>query len=573
MVLRGVIIVGLATIALAACGGGSDDQKDAKTASGAAGVKKGGVLRIGTTDQITSFNPFLALTLQTGVAIGMTHPQLVQLDYKDGKGYTVVPDFASSWKTSSDGAAITFKVRPNAQWSDGKPLTANDAAWTINTIVKFREGPTGQQASFVEGVRKAEAPDATTVVVRYDKARANALILLASGLPILPEHMWAQHAKGEGRGLRTFRPEAREVVSGGPFLLKSHEKRGTTAFVPNPKFYGPASNAEAVALTFYTNKDSMLEELSAGRLDMVESVPPSAVKTVKRNRSVTVQANDSALQADLFFNANPRKPKHRELLDPRVRSALAQCIDRKQVVDVIFNGYAKPVDTLVGSLGGEFQNPELGPRPYDCDEANRMLDELGYKRGSDGIRVVPAAKDDGEHKMAYEVVTVGQASVYNVDRTVEILRKGWEQIGVKVTQKVAGDETATWDYITGGNDCDPKTSKGYTSWDMDVSYSVAEVDPISTLSGELKETWCAWNFTGSDDPEYDELYKQASTELDAARRKQVLWTMQELYYERAATAPLAEQQDISAYSKKWTGFAPPEVAGYSKRYYTAPHQM
>lgn len=556
----------LALLAAAACTGSGEDSN--------AKGKSGGILRIGTTDDVNSLNPFLALSLQTGVAISMTYPQLVQYDYTTAKGYEIVPDLAESWKTSPDGREITFTLHDGAQWSDKKPMTAQDAAWTINTIVTFAEGPTGQMAPTVEGVEEATAPDPTTLVVRYDEPHGNALDLIASGLPVLPQHIWEKQAAGDGRGLRTFAPEGQSggMVSGGPFLLKDYKRRGTTVYTPNPSFYGPKSNADAVALTFYTNADSMLEDLTSGKLEMVESVPTGGVRAISDRKGINVVTSDSGLQADLFVNANPRKPTHRELLDPRVRRALALCVDRQQIIDVIFNGYATTVETLVGTLGGEFQNTDLGPTERDCAEANRILDGLGYRRNSDGVRVVPATGSEPEHKMDYDAVTVGQGEAYNVDRTVEILRTGFEEIGVRLTQKTIGDETATWTHLTGA-DCDPATSTGYTSWDLNVSYSVAEIDPVNTLSGELKASWCAWNFTGSDNAEYDSLYRQATVEIDPDKRRQILWQMQKIYHDSGATISLAEEQEINAYSTKWTGFTPAEVRGFSKLYYTAPHRV
>lgn len=556
----------IAALALVVAGCGGSGQKSQRSGSSA---PQGGILRIGTTDVVASFNPYNAQTLQTGVANSMVYPQLIQYGYRPKKGYEVIPDFAESWKVSKDGKTIAFHTRPGAKWSDGAPLTARDAAWTINTTVRFVDGPTAQLSPPVTGVRRAEAVDDTTVVVHYDKPLGNALTLLAARLPVLPRHVWEAQAKGNGRGLRTFRPEARPggLVSGGPYRLKQYEKKGTTVYEPNPRPYGPRSNAEAIALTYYTNQDAMLEHLKAGELDLVEEVPSAAVAAVQRDRDLDVVTAGSATQADLFFNSNPRKPAHRELLNPRVKEALAMCVDRRQIVDVVFHGHAQPVETLVGSLGGELQNTELGPRPYDCDRAGRILDELGYRRGSGGIRVVPG--EPGQ-RMAYEVIT-SSVQPFNADRAVEILRKGWERIGVKVTQKVAGDETATWTHLTGA-DCDPKTSKGYDSWDIEVGYSVAEVDPLNTLAGELKASWCVLNFTGYDSPAYDRLHERALTELDPARRKQLVWRMQKLYFDSGATIPLAEEKSIYAYSRKWTGFASPEVRGYSKLYYTAPRR-
>lgn len=571
-----------AVLAVSGCGGSDGDGGNgnaAKTspATGSEGAKQGGVLRIGTVDAITSFNPFIALSLQTGTAINATYAALVQTTYDPDKGFSPVPDFAKSWEVSKGGKRITFKVHEGAKFSDGKPMTAEDAAWSMNTIAKFGDGPTGQVAYLLEGFEKATAPDATTVVVDYESPQPNALISIAQGIQVLPKHIWEKHAQGNGRGMRTYRPESQAggLVSGGPYLLKQFEKSGTTAFIPNPEFYGPKSNAEAVTLTYYTNEDSMVEDFMRDQLDVMESVPTGALKVVEANDNATVKSAIRGLQGDLFMNSNPRKPKNRELLDPSVREAIASCIDRDQIIDVVFQGHAKKVETLVGTLGGPDQNTDLPAREYDCAAGNEILDELGYERGKDGIRVAPATTGQyaqGAHPMSYEIVTVAGAGEFNVDRTTEILRKGLEELGVKVVQKVAGDETATNTYLTGA-DCDPATSTGYTSWDFDLAYSVAEITAVDTLSSELKDSWCAWNFSGFDNPKYDALWAKAAVELDADKRRELLHEMQKIYYDAGAAIPLAEQEAFSAYSNRWAGFIPPELTIGSKLYYTAPYMV
>ncbi len=572
-------LAAIAVLALASGCGGSN--KGSGTAGGSTtgdqSTAQSGILRIGTVDAITSFNPFIALSLQTGTALTATYAQLVGLDYDSARGFTPVPGFAKSWDISNGGKTITFHTYADAKFSDGKPMTAEDAAWSLNMILRYGDGPTGQVSYLLDGITKATAPDPTTVVVNYSAPHSNALLSLAQGIPVLPKHIWAQYATGNGRGLRTYRPESQSggLVSGGPYLLKQYERRGTTVYVPNPNWFGEPSHAKAVALTYYTNEDSMVEDFTRGQLDMIESVPVPALKTLESKPDVTMMSADRGVQADLFFNSNPRKPKNRELLDPRVRRAMDECINRDEIIDVVFQGHAKKVETLVGTPGGEEQDTSLPVTQYDCAAGNRVLDQLGYKRGSDGVRVAPATSGtyaQAAHPMSYEVVTVAGAGEYNVDRTAEIIRKDLQQLGVKVVQKVAGDETATNTYLV-GEDCDPQTSKGYTSWDLDLAYSISEITALDTLSGELKESWCAWNFTGTDNPAYDKLWPQAARELNQDKRRQLLFKMQQIYYDSRATFPLAEKEEPSAYSNGWTGFVRPELAVSSTKYYTAPQQV
>jgi hypothetical protein len=99
-------------------------------------VKEGGVFRLGSSSNIDSLNPFVAFQADAYSTFEYIYPYLVQFNPK----LQFVADFASSWQHSPDGTIWTFHTQPNAKWSDGKPLTAADVAWTGNTILKFKKG-------------------------------------------------------------------------------------------------------------------------------------------------------------------------------------------------------------------------------------------------------------------------------------------------------------------------------------------------------------------------------------------------------------------------------------------------
>src|SRR5436309_13580272 len=119
-------------LAAAGCGGAGGSEGGAPAASSGP-VKTGGILRVGTTSYIDSLNPFIGIESQSYNAYVMTYPQLVQY----GPGLKLVGDWATSWETSADGKTWTFHLKSGGKWTDGVPLTAEDAAWTGNTIVKY----------------------------------------------------------------------------------------------------------------------------------------------------------------------------------------------------------------------------------------------------------------------------------------------------------------------------------------------------------------------------------------------------------------------------------------------------
>ncbi len=222
---------------------------------------------------------------------------------------------------------------------------------------------------------------------------------------------------------------------------------------------------------------------------------------------------------NITWNSNPAKPKNRELLQPAVKKALSMCVDRDQIIDVVFAGYATKVESIVGHISGELENPNLGPLKYDCDAANAALDKLGFKRGTDGIRVAPATTGtnaQAAHPMQYEILTPTSTD-FNVDRELDIVKDGFAKLGVKVTQKVGGDTTATYALQTG--DCNGPASKQYTGFDIAMWDWVGYIDPDFMLSVVTRPQWCSWSDTGANNPAYDKLYNQQGTTVDPAKRQ------------------------------------------------------
>src|SRR6478672_1450274 len=277
-------------LAATACGGSS---------SGGGAVKEGGVFRLGSSSSIDSLNPFVAFQADAYSTFEYIYPELVQYNPK----LQFVPDFARSWQQSTDGLTWTFHTQPNAKWSDGKPLTAADAAWTYSTILKFQAGPTANSAGYVAHMKSATAPNATTLVLTYDRPVANVLSQVQQA-PILPEHIWAQYATGNGKALKTFQNNA-PIVSGGPFILTKYTPKQVALFKKNPAFYGPKPHIDGFGLQFFQTTDAEVTALKSGQLDGVEvPVAPTSVATLK-NAHFMVRSSPGDSFDDFIINSAP----------------------------------------------------------------------------------------------------------------------------------------------------------------------------------------------------------------------------------------------------------------------------
>jgi len=518
---KGLKLAALAgTVAvLAGCGG-----------SGSSGGS-GGTFRLGTSSRIDSLNPYVAFNQDAYSAFEYIYPFLIQYDKANAK---FVPDFATSWKSSDGGKTWTFKTRPDAKWSDGKPMTAEDAAWTINTDVKYKDTGAANSAGLIGHIVNAKTPDPNTLVVNYEAPVGNVLGQFQQ-FAILPKHIWASHTGHNGNDLNKF-ANAAPVVSGGPFKLTKFKKDEIALFERNDAFYGPKPKVDAFGLRMFSNVDTLIAALKAHEIDAIEDVPATGIKTLK-DSGFTISDVPGVDQTDFIFNANQNKTNHRELLNTQVRDAFVHAVDRDHIIKVVFLGHAKPANSIIPAATGAWYNPNLNAETFDIPAANKILDKLGYKKGSDGIRVA-----DG-HKMAYTVIT--PTDVPSTNRTFQILQPDFRKIGVQLTQRSL-DSSAAFDAITAPNN-------KYLNFDLALWDWVGLIDPDFMLSVVTCAQYGGWSDSGYCNKHYDALYSQQQLTPNQEKRKQIVWQMQSFLQQQHPYIWLAATNHVDAVDPKWTG--------------------
>jgi peptide/nickel transport system substrate-binding protein len=519
--LLAALVTGLALITLAAFGAAA---KSSSTSS-----KSGGTFRIGTSSRIDSLNPYVAFNQDAYSTFEYVYPLLVQYD-KSSRRF--IADFATSWKATNGGKTWTFKTRPHAVWTDGKPLTAKDAAWTINTDIKYAAGGAANAAGLIAHIKKASAPNATTLVVNYTKAPGNVLGQFQQ-FAILPQHVWSKYTGHKGNDLKTF--SNLPLVGAGPFELVKFNKNDIALFQRNDSFYGEKPKADAFGLRMFSNEDTLVAALKSHEIDAIEDVPATAIKTL--SKSFNIRSARGVSQNDFIINSNPRKTTHRELLSFKVKEAMAHAIDRKQIIKVVFLGHAKPASSIIPAATGPWYNPSLKPERFDLKLANKLLDQAGLKKGSDGIR-----RANG-HRMSYAMIT--PTDLPSTNRTFQILQPDFRKIGIVLTQR-ALDSTAAFDAITTPNN-------KYLTFDLALWNWVGLIDPDFMLSVVTCAQYGGWSDSGYCNPKYDKMYSQQQLTPNQAKRKRIVWKMQKYLYNQRPYLWLAAPDAVWAVSKSWGG--------------------
>jgi peptide/nickel transport system substrate-binding protein len=526
----------MAAVALTAtsCSSGSGTEPSGSAAASGGPAKEGGTLRIAAFDGIDSMNPYVGVNDDSYATYEYIYPQLVQYD----ENVAFAPDFATDWSSSKDGLKWTFHTQPNAMWSDGEPLTAEDVVWTYQTIIKFKDTVTGGAAGSVAHLKKVAAPDPTTVVFTYDVPVPSVLANVQQ-VSILPEHVWSQYAAGDGKALKTYPntpTDGAPVVSGGPFMVTQYQQDQVTLFQRNPNYYGTPPHIDGFGLQYFSNEDAEVTAMKNDEIDVIESVPPTSVTTLQ-DAGFNVYTGDALTYRTFIINSSPYKKEHLELLDPKVREAFEYATDRQKIVDTAWLGYATPGSTIVPPSTGDWHDSSIQPLPFDLAKANELLDGLGFTKGSDSIRVA-----DG-HPMQYDVLFPGSERGAG-DRAFQIIQSDFAEIGVKLVQRS----------VSGAYSIMTAPDNRYENWDLAMWNWTPPIDPDFILSVMTCNSFGNWSDSAYCNDAYDKLYDQQGQTLDPVARRDIVYEMQKMVYDDRPYIVLVYNDTINSWSDGWDGF-------------------
>jgi peptide/nickel transport system substrate-binding protein len=446
----------------------------------------------------------------------------------------------------------TFDTHDGAKWSDGKPLTAEDAAWTFNSILANKDGATARYASYLAHVEsvKADGPDKLTVT--YDAPVATALPNLGS-VPILPRQVWEPYLSGDASQLKDFTNEA-PLVSGGAFILTSEKKDDYVIFKRNPNFYGDKPKLAGFGIQFFGSADAMVSAIKQGQIDVAYDVPATAAQTLREDSSIKVLESKGTDEDTLILNSSPGQTSHPELLDPKVRQAFHLAMNRQEMVDVVTLGLGQPTTSIIPPSVPKWADASIGAEGYDPQKANQILDGLGYTRGSDGVRVANG------HPMDYTLLQ--PTGLTGHDRVVDLIRADLAKIGVKVEVKVVDGDAFGQALVS--------PSANAPGFDLAVDDWIAKWDPDFMLSLFTCGQRGNYNEAAYCSKAYDAAYEKQATLLSEVQRKNAVDQAQALLDRDKPWIPLFVNPNLIAITNNVHGFAgSPFVVDHGSRHQIA----
>ncbi|MGL5827292.1 MAG: ABC transporter substrate-binding protein [Nocardioides sp.] len=462
-----------------------------------------------------SLNPFLGFEAPSYEMWALTYDYLVGYSMKD---MSPEPSLATEWENSADGLTWTFTMRDDAMWSDGKPLTARDVAFTYNRVI---DGGPEKVAwgSYLTSVKTVTAPDPTTVVLSLKKPNA---VLPLLPIPIIPEHVWSKLSEKQVKSFANEPTAEAPVVGSGAFRFVEGKVGGSTyRFEANPDYWGGAPHIDEVVFKVYKAEDPAIQALIKGEVDFVEDISSIQVEALQKQDGITAINGDSPYFSELAFNTGSIDVETKKAIgdvnpavkDPRFRHALGYAMDLDQLVEKVYQGAATPGDSLVPPAYSGYRW-EPGPEEaftYDPDKAAQLLDEAGYKVGSNGKRTLPSGEPIGKLRL------FARADDETSPKAMEFIQEWFRDVGVDSELKVVEESNLTEIILKG--EFDAFEWGWYMEPDPD---SILDVMTCDQFGGSSDSWYC--------NKEYDRLYQAQNAEVDDTKRVELVKQMQQILF-------------------------------------------
>ncbi|MBI3096826.1 MAG: hypothetical protein HYY93_01065 [Planctomycetes bacterium] len=440
------------------------------------------------------------------------------------------------------GTIMTFFLRKNVKWHDGKPLTARDVEFAFKVIKSpFLEQP--HITNYYADLRSCEVLDDYTVRITNEKQYFLAIEMAGSGFYLLPRHVFDPEGKLTGDPTEEFMKAFREhpthmrPIGFGPYMVDSWDKGSKVTLVRNPNFFWPekAARIEKVVFRFITDDVASLQALKNGEIDFIPRMTtPQFYEQTNDEEFLKKFAKGKIYYPNYgYIGWNMRKSPFD---DKAVRQAMNYCLlDREDFLKKVYHGDGVIV-TGPQYYYGEAYDRSITSPAYDPKKADEMLMEAGwFDHDGDGLR----DKDGVPFK--FELLKYSAAADHPSNQMSAVMVENMKRMGIEMTVRqlewptyISNIEKLNFDACMLGWTMSIE-SDSYQSWH-------------SSQTGEQGS-----NHVGFVNARGDELIMASRPELDDARRHQLAYDLQKLIYDEQPYFFLYCRPDYCAYRKNYRG--------------------
>jgi peptide/nickel transport system substrate-binding protein len=476
-------------ITLAGCG---DRSESGESDGMAADPEPGGTAVIAVLADLGTPSPLVAQTeLDGSLSSDLLYMQLVRGAWEDGRLVHLLADaspmaLARNYDyIAPDSTSIRFRMRSDARWSDGQPITAEDVVFTYEMAAEPDLASVRQD--YVERIDSVTAEDDSTVVIHF--AERYPLMITHSSLAIIPEHVFAGTDPGEfSSHPALLDPAGGKLVVSGAFMIGDWRKGQSIELVPNP-YFRPRPHLDRIVFRIIPESTTRTVELQTGAVDFVKNVPLHMIPEFEAGAPhIRFELEPQRNYDYVSYSPDGFEP----FADGDIRRALGLAINVPDIINALqMEEYAAPAGGPYAPIFRELSDPErMAPLEQDTAAANRILDEAGW-RDSDGDGI----RDRNGEPFAFTLVTnAGNQRRADVS---QIVQQQWREVGVDaelrslefntfMTNLVEGDyEAALGGWVTGltpdisplfGSDS-PYNVTGYSNPAVDSLFATALSQP------------------------------------------------------------------------------------------------
>jgi peptide/nickel transport system substrate-binding protein len=470
------------------------------TAEPAFAQKPGGVLRVHAIDSPPSLSMHEEVDAVPARATMGLFNNLVMFDQhaKQNNMRSIVPDLATDWSWSEDGTQLTFPLRRDVKWHDGKPFTANDVKCTWDLLTgksseKLRLDP---RKSWYRNLAEVTTNGDYEVTFRLERPQPAFIALLASGYSVVyPCHV----PPGEMR---------QHPIGTGPFKFAEFKPNERITVTRNPDYWKKGRPyLDGIEFTIIRDVSTANLAFVAGKVDWIATTIPLLKDVKSRAPEAICEVTPGGISRNLIVNRDAPP-----FDNPDMRRAMALSLDRKAFIDIIsegegdIGGVMQPLPEGVWGMSQDVLNALPGYDPsveQNRAEARQIMQKLGYGRDKRlalkiSTRNIPPYRDPA-------VILTDQLKEVFIDGELEVV------------------ETASWF---------PKVMR--KDYKIGLNLTGGGVDDPDQQFYENYACGSPRNYTGYCNPELEKLFDRQSMEADEGKRKRLVWEIEKKLAEDGA---------------------------------------
>ena len=490
-------------------------------------------LVIGITQFPSTFHPNIDAMLAKTYILGLTRRPLTVYD-KDWqlrcmlcvKLPTIENGLAVPERTPDGkrGIAVTYTIRDDANWGDGKPVSTDDVVFTWK-VGRHKKSGVGNM-EFYRSLYRIDVKGAKTFTMHLDKLTFDYNAI--NGFDLIPAHLDENNFTDPVAYKNRTAFDSDTTNKGlyyGPYLIDKVVIGSHVMLVPNPTWWGKKPHFKRIVVRVIPNTAALEANLLSGNIDMISgelglTVDQAIAFEKRQGDKFNIIYKPGLIYEHIDLNLdNPI------LQDIRVRRALIYAIDRDAISEKLFAGQQPVAHSSVNPLDWVHAD-DIPKYPYDPKKAAKLLNEAGWTIGRRGIR-----HDKKGKRLGLEIMTT--AGSRSRELVEQVLQSQWKAAGIDV--RIRNEPARVFFGQT-------VTERKFSSLAMYAWISAPEGVPRTTLHSahipNKDNNFAGQNYTGFRNAEMDELLETIEVELDRSKRKKLWRRLQEIYATELPVIPL-----------------------------------